>query len=489
MAAVVDRFYATGRRKTSVARVWIRPGRRAHRREPPGVRGLLPARDPAHDHRPAARGDEHRRAVRHLRDRRRRRSHGPGRRGPSRLARALARFDEKFRLAAQEGRSPDARSADARTEEVRPAGRPAEVPVLEALSGERSASASRRRRQRVHGRGAPPAALRPSARHADGRHLGPARRRAARPRPIPICGAERASLPRPRRRVARECCGRGFPRAAAHGIAEGGADSAGSRAARDRSLRPTIGCAILNDYVTWYKAPHIDLSGLGEAVYGLRRAAPEGDRAGHARRHTGLLPGRRDPRDGAAVQGGARAARRRRHRRQVGRDRRRGAGTKDRPDVSLHGSQRERAGLRDGRRIGTRRRSSRSSAALAGIAACASRSRPIWCRSIAVCSRRPRCRSRRRRRRRDCSTSIASSTRASRSFACSTRVSARPRARSSAPTTATSPSWRTRGPTVPCASRRSTTSARAAPRTASRISTSCSAGASGPGSRRRPVYP
>ena len=26
MAAVLDRFYATGRRKTSVARVWIRPG-------------------------------------------------------------------------------------------------------------------------------------------------------------------------------------------------------------------------------------------------------------------------------------------------------------------------------------------------------------------------------------------------------------------------------------------------------------------------------
>jgi small subunit ribosomal protein S9 len=26
MAAVVDRFYGTGRRKTSVARVWIRPG-------------------------------------------------------------------------------------------------------------------------------------------------------------------------------------------------------------------------------------------------------------------------------------------------------------------------------------------------------------------------------------------------------------------------------------------------------------------------------
>src|SRR5439155_704787 len=24
-----------------------------------------------------------------------------------------------------------------------------------------------------------------------------------------------------------------------------------------------------NDYVTWYKAPHIDLAGLGEAVYGL----------------------------------------------------------------------------------------------------------------------------------------------------------------------------------------------------------------------------
>jgi small subunit ribosomal protein S9 len=26
MAAVLDRFYGTGRRKTSVARVWIRPG-------------------------------------------------------------------------------------------------------------------------------------------------------------------------------------------------------------------------------------------------------------------------------------------------------------------------------------------------------------------------------------------------------------------------------------------------------------------------------
>ena len=26
MAAVLDRFYGTGRRKTSVARVWIKPG-------------------------------------------------------------------------------------------------------------------------------------------------------------------------------------------------------------------------------------------------------------------------------------------------------------------------------------------------------------------------------------------------------------------------------------------------------------------------------
>ena len=28
MAAVLDRFYGTGRRKTSVARVWIKPGAR-----------------------------------------------------------------------------------------------------------------------------------------------------------------------------------------------------------------------------------------------------------------------------------------------------------------------------------------------------------------------------------------------------------------------------------------------------------------------------
>jgi len=43
MAAVLDRFYGTGRRKTSVARVWIRPGRRAHLCQRTRVRGLLPA--------------------------------------------------------------------------------------------------------------------------------------------------------------------------------------------------------------------------------------------------------------------------------------------------------------------------------------------------------------------------------------------------------------------------------------------------------------
>ena len=26
MAVIIDRFYGTGRRKTSVARVWVRPG-------------------------------------------------------------------------------------------------------------------------------------------------------------------------------------------------------------------------------------------------------------------------------------------------------------------------------------------------------------------------------------------------------------------------------------------------------------------------------
>jgi N-acetyl-gamma-glutamylphosphate reductase len=31
-----------------------------------------------------------------------------------------------------------------------------------------------------------------------------------------------------------------------------------------------------NDYVTWYKAPHIDLSGLGEAVYGLAERLASG---------------------------------------------------------------------------------------------------------------------------------------------------------------------------------------------------------------------
>src|SRR5262249_36761029 len=67
-----------------------------------------------------------------LRDGRRRRAHGPGRRGP---AWALARAGALRRggsPAAEEGRSAHARSADVRAQEVRPARRPPQVPVLQA---------------------------------------------------------------------------------------------------------------------------------------------------------------------------------------------------------------------------------------------------------------------------------------------------------------------------------------------------------------------
>jgi N-acetyl-gamma-glutamyl-phosphate reductase len=53
------------------------------------------------------------------------------------------------------------------------------------------------------------------------------------------------------------------------------------------------------DYVTWYKAPHIDRPAR-EAVYGLARAASQGDRRRSAGRVTRLLSRGRDPRDGAA---------------------------------------------------------------------------------------------------------------------------------------------------------------------------------------------
>ena len=62
MAAVLDRFYGD-RSAQDVRGARVDPARPGpDRRQPAGLRGLLPARDAAHDHRAALRGHEHRRA-------------------------------------------------------------------------------------------------------------------------------------------------------------------------------------------------------------------------------------------------------------------------------------------------------------------------------------------------------------------------------------------------------------------------------------------
>jgi small subunit ribosomal protein S9 len=98
MAAVLDRFYATGRRKTSVARVWIRPGagrivvnRRAFEDYFPRETLRMIIAQPLEVTSTVGQFDIFATVV----------GGGPtGQAGAVRhgLSRALARFDEKFRL-------------------------------------------------------------------------------------------------------------------------------------------------------------------------------------------------------------------------------------------------------------------------------------------------------------------------------------------------------------------------------------------------------
>ena len=143
---------------------------------------------------------------------------------------------------------------------------------------------------------------------------------------------------------------RGRPRlsrAAAHGVAAGGARAAAPRPQGHRPLRrlPVAGRLAVHDLVQG--APRGRRRAGGGRVRPAR-AAPQGDRGRLAGGLPGLLPDGRDPRDRAAAQERARARRRHRHRRQVRSDRRGRAGPQDRPDVPLHRGQRERPGLRHG---------------------------------------------------------------------------------------------------------------------------------------------
>ena len=131
--AVLDRAYGTGRRKTSVARVWIKPGSGRIIVNRRGFEDYF-ARETlrmiiAQPFQVTTTEGQFDVAV----------NVGGG--GPSGqagavrhgIARALVRYDDKLRLRPQEGRAPDARSAHARAEEVRTARRTPEVPVLQAI--------------------------------------------------------------------------------------------------------------------------------------------------------------------------------------------------------------------------------------------------------------------------------------------------------------------------------------------------------------------
>ena len=84
----------------------LAPGRhRPHPDQSPPLRGLLPARDAAHDHLPAAPAHQHARAVRRHRQRGRRRPHRPGGGGPPRDRARAPRVRRQAAADAQAGRA------------------------------------------------------------------------------------------------------------------------------------------------------------------------------------------------------------------------------------------------------------------------------------------------------------------------------------------------------------------------------------------------
>src|SRR5262245_5378007 len=106
-------------------------------RQSAALRGLLPPRDAPHDHLPASPAHQHPGAVRRHHQRGRRRPDGAGGRGAPRHCPRAARIRPGPAPGAQARRPPHARSADEGAQEVRPARRPVEVPVLEAVEGRR----------------------------------------------------------------------------------------------------------------------------------------------------------------------------------------------------------------------------------------------------------------------------------------------------------------------------------------------------------------
>ena len=124
------RYRATGKRKTAVARVILKPGHRRVHDQRPHARRVLPAHDAAAQHPPAARDgrlrDAHGRRRAHAR---RRRLRAGRRAAPRHLARAARGRPEPARRA-QAPRLPDARPARQGAQEGRPQEGPQAAAVL-----------------------------------------------------------------------------------------------------------------------------------------------------------------------------------------------------------------------------------------------------------------------------------------------------------------------------------------------------------------------
>ena len=349
MATVVDRFYGTGRRKTSVARVWIRPGSGrivVNRRDfadyfPRETLRMIIAQ-PFQVTSTEGQFDVLCTVVGGGPTR-------PGRRGPSRAGAGAGALRREAAVAAQEGGAPHARPAHARAQEVRPAGRAAEVPVLQALSDVAS-----------------PDRIRVAVAGASGYMGAELLRLLLRIRASRSPASPRSDWPASRwpRRI-RTCAGSPTCRSTTSTPAGWPTSPTWcswrcrtwSRSARCRCCAAR-GCKVDRPLG---RLPAARPAGLRHVVQGAAHrpgragrggvraagAASQGDRGRVARRLAGLLSDGRDPGHGAAGEERPGPPRRHRHRRQVGRDRRRRAGTQDRSDVPLHRGQRERAGLRD----------------------------------------------------------------------------------------------------------------------------------------------
>ncbi len=127
-------YYATGRRKTSTARVFLRPGTGAitvNRREFaeffPTESLRIAVKTPLIPHR------DRREVRRAVHGRRRRRGRSGRRHSPRHLARAV-RVRPRAAQQVEEGRAPDARRASQGTQEIRSGRSPQAVPVQQAVT-------------------------------------------------------------------------------------------------------------------------------------------------------------------------------------------------------------------------------------------------------------------------------------------------------------------------------------------------------------------